>query len=318
MIPPWADKSKRYTYLFESYVILLLQMTKNQTATAKITNIGFNVINRIMHGAAERGMSRRELDHDQIRHLSLEKKSFRKGHNYISVLSSPSGNGLIIDVVNDRTTKSAQELLKNSLDINQLKNIKTVSMDMWKAYIKAVQDTLPDAEIIHDRFHLVKYLNQSIDKVRRREVKTNEGLLKNSRYALLKNQENLTDNQKHKFECIAKTNLSVSKAWLIKENFIDIYKYRGEPITCLALFNQWTKSSLSTQIKEVSKVVTMFQNNISGVVNSMIYNLSNAMAERINGKIQILKSIARGYRTFKNFRSAILFFYGDLDVYPLK
>jgi transposase len=42
------------------------------------------------------------------------------------------------------------------------------------------------------------------------------------------------------------------------------------------------------------------------------------MAERLNGKIQVLKSISRGYRTFDNFRSAILFFYGGLDVCPLK
>ncbi|WP_368667549.1 hypothetical protein [Ancylomarina sp. 16SWW S1-10-2] len=42
------------------------------------------------------------------------------------------------------------------------------------------------------------------------------------------------------------------------------------------------------------------------------------MAERLNGKIQELKLTARGYRTFSNFRSAILFFYGGLSLYPLK
>ncbi len=52
----------------------------------------------------------------------------------------------------------------------------------------------------------------------------------------------------------------------------------------------------------------MFEKHLSGVINALITEYSNAMAERLNGKIQELKSIGKGYRTFKNFRSAILFF----------
>jgi transposase len=70
------------------------------------------------------------------------------------------------------------------------------------------------------------------------------------------------------------------------------------------------------KIKEIDKVVEMFNNHISGVINALLTNLTNAMAERLNGKIQELKTVARGYRTFTNFRSAILFFNGGLDLYP--
>jgi transposase len=54
-----------------------------------------------------------------------------------------------------------------------------------------------------------------------------------------------------------------------------------------------------------------------GVINALIFNFNNAMAERLNGKIQEIKTVDRGYRTFKNFRSAILFFHGGLSLYPL-
>jgi transposase len=54
-----------------------------------------------------------------------------------------------------------------------------------------------------------------------------------------------------------------------------------------------------------------------GVINALIFNFNNAMAERLNGKIQEIKTVGRGYRTFKNFRSAILFFHGGLSLYPL-
>lgn len=61
----------------------------------------------------------------------------------------------------------------------------------------------------------------------------------------------------------------------------------------------------------------MFKNHLSGVINALIKRFSNAMAERLNGKIQEIKTVGRGYRTFKNFRSAILFFHGGLNLYPL-
>ena len=60
----------------------------------------------------------------------------------------------------------------------------------------------------------------------------------------------------------------------------------------------------------------MFNNHIRGVINALTTSFSNAMAERLNGKIQEIKTAGRGYRTFQNFRNAILFFHGGLNLYP--
>ena len=75
------------------------------------------------------------------------------------------------------------------------------------------------------------------------------------------------------------------------------------------LFCNWGAYVLGSNIKEMIKVAKMFNNHLKGVCN--------AMAERLNGKIQEIKTVARGYRTFKNFRSAILFFHGGLQLKPL-
>lgn len=132
---------------------------------------------------------------------------------------------------------------------------------------------------------------------------------------MLKNKENLTDKQQIIFEHIQSANYQVSKAWQTRENFRDIF---GSPsITeALSLFIKWGESVLKTNIKEVIKVAEMFNNHLEGVCNALVESFSNAMAERLNGKIQEVKSVGRGYRTFKNFRSAILFFFGGLNLYP--
>lgn len=313
--PPWASRHERHSYLFEHAAIDLLKATKNQSKTAELLRCGFNVINRIIHTSTQRGLARRNTTREKFEHLSIDEKSFKKGHQYISVLSHPK-SGCVLEVVEGRTKQCVEQLLEASLTAEQQQGVKTISMDMWKAYITQCRQTLPNAHIVHDRFHLVKYLNQAIDKVRRREVKTQQEL-KNTRYVLLKNQQNLTEKQRLKFEAIRNANYEVSRAWQVRENFKDLF-YTQKQQDGFELFFKWAGDALNRQIKEVSKVVDMFLNHLGGVVNALIYTFSNAMAERLNGKIQELKLSARGYRTFKNFRSAILFFHGGLELYPLK
>ena len=196
---PWADNYERHTYLFERLTIDLLKATKNQTQTAKLLRCGFNVVNRIIHSSVKRGMERRPKD-VAFKHLSLDEKSFSKGHQYISVLSSPLA-GCVIDVVAGRNKQATKALLEQVITPENRDFVETVSLDMWKAYLSSVEEILPKADIVHDRFHLIKYLNDAIEQVRRREVKHHEEL-KNSRFVLLKNKENLTDNQQIIFEHI--------------------------------------------------------------------------------------------------------------------
>ncbi len=81
---------------------------------------------------------------------------------------------------------------------------------MWKAFITAAGVVFPDAALIHDRFHLIQYLNKATNKVPRREVKTHQ--MKGSRYALLNNEGNRTKSQEEIFKVIQEANLEVSVA----------------------------------------------------------------------------------------------------------
>ena len=313
MIPPWASKNTRYTHQFEVKVIDILKATQNQTKTAELMNCSFNQVNRILHNSVDRGLERRPKD-VAFSHLSIDEKSFKRNHKYVTVLSSPT-SGVIIDVCEDRTKKATKKLLNSVISKENSAKVETISVDMWKAYLESIKDVLPKTKVVHDRFHLVKYLNEAIDKVRRREVKDHEEV-KDSRYALLKNEENLTEKQRIKFECIKDANFEVSKAWIIRENFKDIFS-SNTIAEAVELFCKWGAHVLNTNIAEMVKVAKMFNNHLKGVCNAMVETFSNAMAERLNGKIQELKSRSKGYRTFKNFRSAILFFNGGLNLYPL-
>ena len=159
-------------------------------------------------------------------------------------------------------------------------------------------------------------MNKAVDyQVRRREVKTQQ-VLKNSRYALLKNTYNLTVKQYFKFEDVLQLNTQLSYAWRLKECFKSLFNCSSYKEAC-SRYSDWSSFCLWENILEITRVVKTFSNHIKGVCNALVENLSNAMAERLNGKIQEIKTIGRGYRTFKNFRSAILFFNGGLKLHPL-
>jgi transposase len=233
-------------------------------------------------------MERRNYTELVLDQLSIDEKAFKNGHHYVAVLSHP-GSGCVLDVEEHRTKEACKSFFNRILTETQLGQVTTISMDIRHgaqvrpAYITTAQELLPNAAITHYRFHLIMYLNKAIDQVRRREVKQHDEL-KNTRYALLKNPENLTEKQRIKFESIIGANYEVSKAWQLRENFKDLFS--SGKLFAWTLYNKWTTDSKRKNIKEIDKVIETFNNHISGVVNALIMNLSNAMAERLNGKIQ--------------------------------
>jgi transposase len=262
--------------------------------------------------AVEIGLRRRDPN-ERYYYLSIDEKSILKGHKYITVLSDEQ-RGTVLDVIEGRTDESVEELCQTALNESQRAAVKTVCSDMWKPYIKGVKDWFSNALHCHDPFHCVGYLNKAVDKVRKREVKQHEDL-RRTKWLFLKDKANFTDEQYFKFEAIRGANYEVSRAWLIKENFRDILK-RNAPENALALFYMWKQNAKNAKIKEIDEVVELFERHEKGIINAIKTGANNARAERLNGAIQEIKSVGRGYRSAENIRIAILFFHGNLDLLP--
>jgi len=100
--------------------------------------------------------------------------------------------------------------------------------------MNSVEEIMPHADIVHDKFHTAKYLNKAVDDVRNEEVKE-KTILKNTKYLFLKDYSKLTELQMLKFDEIKQINLKTSQAWEIKENFKGIYN-QGRKELCLKYF----------------------------------------------------------------------------------
>jgi transposase len=213
-------------------------------------------------------------------------------------------------------TKAAAQQLCTTLNEVQRAEVNTVCTDMWEPFIEAAQEHFINALHCHDNFHLVSYLNKAVDKVRRREVKEFDAL-KRTKYLWLKDTANFTELQRLRFEVVNNCNYEVSRAWRIKENFRDIV-FRQPYAIAEGLYEQWVRDARQAGIKEIIEVVDMFERHREGIINAITTGCNNARAERVNGAIQEIKTIGRGYRKTANFRTAILFWNGNLNLYPHK
>ena len=169
---------------------------------------------------------------------------------------------------------------------------------------------------MHDKFHVVKYLNKGIDDTRKLEVKT-EPLLKKAKYIMLKNSDKLTDKQRARFIEINQANLLTAKAWKMKQNFMEIFE-KEDIEAASAFFDRWYENVIKSNISPMKRVAKTLKRYKQGIINIIKYRITNGKAEQINSSIQKLNSIANGYRNFENLRIAILFFNGKLDLFSHK
>ncbi len=176
-------------------------------------------------------------------------------------------------------------------------------MDMSKSYKAGWAQYFSHTQIIFDRFHIKKGLNEAIDKVRKSEVSHVEKL-KRTRYLWLKNQFDLNEVETRMLkEFMEDCNYNTVKAYSLKAGFDQLWNVQPKAVE--PLLEVWINKAKNTYLTPVRTFLNTIKNNYNGIVSSMKTGLTNAAAEGINSIIQLTKSRARGFRNVNNFISMI-------------
>ena len=289
-----------------------LQSTKNQTKTARLLRLSFEQVHGVMLRAVERGLEKRDKN-CIYKHVCMDEKSIRRGHEYVSMLYDGE-TGQVIEVESGRKSESVDNLCTRALTEEQRNAVETVCTDMWEAFINGALKYFPNARHCHDLYHCVTYLNNAVDKVRKREVKEFKEL-RHTKYIWLKDMSRYTPNDRMRFDKLENAEYQVSQAWKVKELFRDLLRlyYHGD-MEAYGMLGDWMADALRYNIGEINDVVFMFKRHLKGIISAMVPGANNGKAERTNGSIQEIKTIGRGYGTAERYRIAILFFYGGLDM----
>lgn len=313
VLPPWAGRMLGFTLLFEA---LLLEMCRHMplSRVAAMTGVDDDKLWRMVDLYVE--AARFDEDCSELSTVGMDETSVAKGHDYIT---------LFVDMIQRKTLHIAEgkgsETVKGFADYlaehnGKPEQIEAVSCDMSPAFIKGVNDHLPNAEITFDKFHILKIINEAVDDVRREEAKTNP-LLKKTRYIFLKNEANLTDKQRAKKEelKLADLNLQSMEALRMRETFQQIYHAETSE-TFVALLQKWLDWVLNCGLEPMQKAAQTVQHHMSGIHNWMRSKINNGILEGLNSIIQAAKRKARGYGK-KHFATIAFLLTGKLNLHKV-
>ena len=313
---PWAEPGSGFTALFEALVIDWLKAASTSAVSERM-RLSWNAVDGIMQRAVKRGLSRREAL--SPKKISVDETSYRKGHDYVTVVTDQE-QATVLHVAENRETDSLAEFY-DLLSGEQKKGIESVCMDMWPAYIRATRDALPDADskIAFDRFHVAQYMGKAVDQVRRQEhrqlLRQGDERMKGSKYQWLRNRGNMTWHQQRSFSALRQSSLKTARAWAIKDLASRLWDYRSRTWAekgWRRLINWMARSRL----KPMQATSRTLRKHLWGILNAVIRKVDNSHAESMNSRIKTLKSRARGFRNKERFRNAIYFHLGGLQLYP--
>lgn len=314
---PWAEPYGRFTALFERLAIDIM-LECSMSAASEILDVSWDEADGIKQRAVKRGLARKPTR--PLKRLGVDEKAFGRGHNYVTVVAHiQPGKSATVEYVGDGRKQESLDAFWQRLTDAQRQAVEAVGMDMWEPYRLSTMAYVPDADIVHDPFHLAGHLNDAVDAVRKQEhrqmLEQGDDSLKGTKYWWLYGEENLPEKHQSTFFTLKASQLKTSRAWSLKEMFRNFWLCEtvAEGRDYFACWYSW---AIRSRLEPVKKVARTFKKHLENIVTYFDHHLTNASLEGLNSKIQGLIKKACGYRNRERFKTDIMFHCGDLDLYP--
>jgi transposase len=298
---PWARHGAGHTRDFDSEAAWLTRRM-SKTAVCALLRIAWRtvgqIITRVVADADAQGGDRL----DGLRRIGVDEISYRRGYKYLTVVVDHDSGRLVW--IGPGRSKATLAQFFALLGPDRCAQVALVSADGADWISNAVAEYCPHARLCLDPFHVVAWATKALDQVRndvwrqaRRDgQKALASQVKGARYALWKNPEDLTRPQQAKLASIARTNQPLYRAYLLKEQFRQIFAAGGEErIELLDAWLAWaSRSRLEAFVDLARRIRTHFRRDIA---HTLVYRLSNGRIESVNTKIRLLTRIAFGFKS---------------------
>ena len=307
----WIDPKRRQTRAYEEHIYQRAQKTPRKHVALQEGLNESTVLDIFKKWAKEAtGQPRRR----GVRVLGVDEISLRKRHKQYALVLSDLERRAVIDVLPNRQKDTLEKWL-DDLTEEERRAIKVVSIDMWKPYRQAVRKKLPHAEIVADRFHVMKQLNHQLDLLRRAlQKKADDALyqvLKGNRWLLLRNRSELKPEEEAKLRVILDTSDELRNIYLLKEEFRTICDKINDKARAERFLRAWMWKAMATGSRYLIRFVKTLRNWWHEFLNYFDDRVTQGFVEGINRAIRGIINRAFGFRNFDNFRLQVLVECGD-------
>lgn len=247
-------------------------------------------------------------DLSKLQYIGIDEFAVAKGHVYKTIVVNLL-TGQVVYIGDGKGADSLDVFWKKLKKSNVL--IKAVATDLSPAFVSAVMKNIPEATLVFDHFHVVKLMNETLDKIRRSVYRDEKDLnkrkvLKGTRWLLLCNGKDIFDKQfKSRLDNALKLNEPLMKAYYLKESLKEIWTQVNKEQAIKEL-NAWIEQAYQAKIPKLTTFANTLKAHKCGILAWYDYHISTGKLEGINNKIKTMKRQAYGYRDQKFFELKIL------------
>ena len=334
---PWARHKTGFCSNFED-TIAWLSVHSSRKAISELMRVEWHTVGEICDRVYKNLESQSQNRFDGLVNIGIDETSYKKGHKYMTVVVNHDTSSVIWCAIG-----YGKEVLKSffkQLSDEQRKSIRCVSADGAQWIADCVSEYCPNAERCIDPFHVVSWATEALDQVRRqawaeantesKSVKAKRAPgrpkkgetadskrkavqdLKKTKYALLKNPENLTENQQAQLTFLTEANPRLYRAYLLKENLRLALKAGPDEIGSLLI--KWMNWAQRCRIPQFRELRIKIKKHFHAIIATANHCLSNARIEATNNKIKLVIRTACGFRNTDHLLSMVML--SCSDVHP--
>ena len=308
---PWARHAAGHTYAFDQQVAWLATQC-SKSAITQLMRVAWRTVGAII----SRVWAETAATFDPfagLRRIGIDEISYKRNHKYLTVVVDHDTGRLVwAGIGRDRATVRA---FFDALGPDRCAQLTHVSADGAAWIGEVVEARCPTAVRCADPFHVVKWAIAALDEVRRQAWHAARGdhrtlaarraagrknratgharTLKNTRYALWKNPENLTTSQAAKLAWLAKTEPTLHRAYLLKEGLRTVFQLPyDEAVPALETWIGWARRSRIPGFVKLQRTITDHKDQILAAIE---HGLSNGLIESVNTKIRLITRMAFGF-----------------------
>jgi transposase len=291
-------KNSRCTKRLEEKVGLFCRVMSIKDV-AKEHNLDWTTIKNIDKEYARRTI--KDLRYAKPKRIGVDEIAYQKGQKYLTIVRDVDKK-CVIWIGYDRKEETLNSFF-NHLGERKSRKILVAVIDMWDPYIASIL-THTNADIVFDKFHISKKINEALDKVRRKEFaqadKQERMNMKRKRFLILSRNKRLNDEKRETLRDLLSINKNLYSAYVIKEQILDVFDEKNTH-TAQKRIDQWIKNVTDSGIEQFTPVIKTLKRYMYGVINYFKHRLTNAASEGFNNKINIIKRRAYGFKDLEYF-----------------
>lgn len=300
---PWARTGAIFTRDFEDEVAGTLRRT-DKTTVGRLFRISWETVGRIASRVVMEKVDPGRLEN--LAFIGVDEFSYQRRHKYITIVVDHE-RGEPVWIAKGKSAATLDAFF-DALGPERSAALQVVSMDMSAAFIRTVRGRAPQAQIVFDRFHLLRLVHDALDAVRRREVAClppeERKPLKNTRFLLLAASRNLRSRQRVRLRDLQHLNTRVFRAYLLKEEFAALLEIPSPTVAEARLF-RWLRWAKRSHLHPFRRVAETVWRHLPGVLSYLHLRLTNALSEGINRKIRLISNRSFGLSSVESLTALI-------------